>query len=241
LPRSPRWASLGSGMDPRPDLKERARDAVERYLLRHTSPRTILSLLILLAGAAGFGISVGLLRLGLTTMAFRYPVAVIGAYLLLLLLIRLWVACERKHFRGEAAAAELRSAVKRTGGSGTLDDGEPSWTRWLDAVDVFDFADGEGCLVGILIAAVIGFAVVLVAAVAGAPALMAELLVNVLLASMLHRRLQGAALHHWLGTALARTWWMVLIAAALMGLIGACLEMLAPGAVSIGPALKQIF
>ena len=85
-----------------------------------------------------------------------------------------------------------------------------------------------------------GILVTVVVTISGAPALLSEFLVDVLLAAMLHRRLQGAALHHWLGTALARTWWLVVTVAVLMSLIGWCLATLAPGAVSIGPAIRHL-
>jgi hypothetical protein len=57
---------------------------------------------------------------------------------------------------------------------------------------------------------------------------------------VLYRRLRIAAEEHWLGTAIRKTWISALIIAVLLAIAGMCLESLAPGARSIGPAIHRI-
>jgi hypothetical protein len=64
--------------------------------LRDGLPRLLVSFLLILTGAAGFLTSSALLHLGITKMAVRYPLAVLTAYCVFLLLLRLWLATRRK-------------------------------------------------------------------------------------------------------------------------------------------------
>jgi hypothetical protein len=59
-------------------------------------PRLLVSFLLALTGAAGFLVSTVLLHLGVTQMSVRYPLAVLLAYCVFLLLLRLWLALRRK-------------------------------------------------------------------------------------------------------------------------------------------------
>jgi hypothetical protein len=80
----------------RPDERERAIERVRRRLVRGGRPRLLVSFLLALTGAAGFLISTALLRLGVTQMSVRYPLAVLSAYAVFLLLLRLWLALQRR-------------------------------------------------------------------------------------------------------------------------------------------------
>jgi len=75
---------------------------------------------------------------------------------------------------------------------------------------------------------------------AATPALLAEVFVDVFIVSVFYRRLRIAAQEHWLGTALRKTWWLALIGAGLLALLGSILETAAPGSRSIGPAIQKI-
>jgi hypothetical protein len=77
------------------DKRKRAIERVRRHLVRGGSPRLLVSFLLALTGAAGFLISSALLHLGVTLMAVRYPLAVLLAYSVFLLLLRLWLALQR--------------------------------------------------------------------------------------------------------------------------------------------------
>ncbi|HZG51638.1 MAG TPA: hypothetical protein VEZ40_05820 [Pyrinomonadaceae bacterium] len=75
--------------------RKRAIERVRRRLTRDGWPRLLVSFLLALTGLAGFLISTALLHLGLTQMSVRYPLAVISAYCVFLLLLRLWLALRR--------------------------------------------------------------------------------------------------------------------------------------------------
>lgn len=104
---------MGSGREPKravgSDAKRAATDAkravaarqrtverVRRRLLSGGWPRLFVSFLLMLTGASGFLTSYALLHLGLTNMAVRYPLAVLAAYCVFLLLLRLWLSLQRK-------------------------------------------------------------------------------------------------------------------------------------------------
>ena len=78
------------------DDRERAIERVRRHLVRGGRPRLLVGFLLALTGAAGFLISTVLLRLGVTLMSVRYPLAVLSAYAVFLLLLRLWLALQRR-------------------------------------------------------------------------------------------------------------------------------------------------
>lgn len=91
IPQRQRPQSVGAAQDERKRVIERVR----RSLVRDGSPRLLVSFLLALTGASGFLISAVLLRLGVTSMAVRYPLAVLLAYCVFLLLLRFWLALRR--------------------------------------------------------------------------------------------------------------------------------------------------
>jgi FtsH-binding integral membrane protein len=70
-------------------------ERVRRLLLRHGMPRALMSLILAATGAAGFLVSFALLHLGVARMWLRYPIAVLVAYGLFLLLLRVWLHLQR--------------------------------------------------------------------------------------------------------------------------------------------------
>jgi hypothetical protein len=78
------------------DDRKRAIERVRRRLVRGGRPRLLVSFLLVLTGAAGFLVSTALLHLGVTMMSVRYPLAVLSAYSVFLLLLRLWLALQRR-------------------------------------------------------------------------------------------------------------------------------------------------
>jgi hypothetical protein len=75
--------------------RERLIEKVKERLLRHGLPRLEMSILLALTGASGFLTSFLLLKSGVGSMALRYPVAVMVAYGVFLLLLRVWLAIQR--------------------------------------------------------------------------------------------------------------------------------------------------
>ncbi|MEO6054327.1 MAG: hypothetical protein ABIP97_09965, partial [Chthoniobacterales bacterium] len=165
-----------------PRWRERAKQKLEGYFHDQTFPRFTLSLIIMATGIFGFGISYFLLHAGMREMWVRYPIAVVGAYGIFILMLRVWVAFEKRRIDPEELAAlealqqgtDYRPGIENSG----------SLSRkhsWLDFVDLPVDGFGEGCLPLILIGAVIGIALLLFGVVAQAPALLAEVFVDVVL------------------------------------------------------------
>ncbi len=231
------------------DLRNRGRDrlrrALEDYFAKRSFPRQRLALLILITGLVGFLASAATLRLGVTSMAIRYPVAVLVGWSVLLGLIRVWVELEKRRFDPEAE--EFRVALQEDVPSEPAErvrllQNRHSWLDWLDVPDFGSLLDAdEGCLPVVLVMGVFGLVVVLVLAIVGAPALLAEVFLDVFIATVLYRRLKRAVKGNWLATAIRGTWGLTLLTAGLLGVIGWALQAMAPEAVSIGPALRELF
>ncbi|HKY44477.1 MAG TPA: hypothetical protein VJM50_15420 [Pyrinomonadaceae bacterium] len=75
--------------------RERKIESLKRRLERKSYPRLHASLILLLTGLAGFLVSFALLRLGVTAMWLRYPVAILFAYGVFLILLRVWLWLNR--------------------------------------------------------------------------------------------------------------------------------------------------
>lgn len=63
--------------------------------MRRGMPRVLMSLILAATGAAGFLVSFALLHAGVERMWLRYPVAVLVAYGVFLLLLRVWLYLQR--------------------------------------------------------------------------------------------------------------------------------------------------
>jgi len=70
-------------------------ERVRRLLMRRGMPRLLMSLILAATGAAGFLVSFALLHLGVARMWLRYPLAVLAAYGVFLLLLRIWLHLRR--------------------------------------------------------------------------------------------------------------------------------------------------
>ncbi|HWS98752.1 MAG TPA: hypothetical protein VN256_00675 [Pyrinomonadaceae bacterium] len=75
--------------------RERIIRMVKGRLLRRGRPRLLVSLILALTGLAGFLVSYALLHSGMTRMWLRYPLAILFAYCVFLLLLRFWLFLQR--------------------------------------------------------------------------------------------------------------------------------------------------
>ena len=218
--------------------RERTRAALIAHFERASSPRLVLSTIVVITGAAGLLVSHALLVFGEVRMALRYPIAVGIAYLVFLGLVRAWAEIERNRVDPEAIArGDEPSRHYRAGPSNGF-----RWWDFLDAnLDANDFfAADEGCLVGCaltLIGAVIGG--VVISLIASAPALIADVFLDAVLVTLLYKRLKNAARRHWLGTAIKRTWIAAAATALMLSIGGAVIQWHWPRARSIGDLIRE--
>lgn len=101
------------GRAPRPRQATPAARRVERVrrlLLRRALPRVQMSLILAATGAAGFVASFVLLHLGVWRMWVRYPLAVLFAYAVFIVLLRVWLFLHGRESRGDASGMELDAA-----------------------------------------------------------------------------------------------------------------------------------
>lgn len=221
-------------------LRERLQHALQGYFERKSLPRLIITGILIFTGIFGFALSYSLLKMGVIEMWIRYPIAVLVSYGAFLGLLRIWVEVEFSRFRVDdpeiqAAMTDMSRREQKKWIRETSD------TGWLDWLDLPDFGDGEGCLIFILVGVGIGLIAVGVMTVLGAPALVAEVFLDLFVVSLLYRRLQHAGREHWLGTAVGRTWHLALWAAVLMALAGFLLQFLAPETTTLGPAIRTVW
>lgn len=234
---------------------------MRQWLERRRHPRLAVGLIAVLTGAAALATSVLLLRAGVEAMVVRYPVAVMAAWLVCVIL--LWVWLRREHRDGDvpdlsgsgpSSGGETPGGYGggggRFGGGGASSDYAPA-TQETDggaaaevasgAVDLAGGAVGEGCGV------VVVFGLVLAGvALAGwwllsfAPVLAAELVVDASLAAVLYRRLrrdQGP----WLLHAIVRRTRRPFVFVALAGVaVGAWAAVQAPQARTLGELWSQL-
>ncbi|MCW5557219.1 MAG: hypothetical protein KIT22_05220, partial [Verrucomicrobiae bacterium] len=220
---------------------------IERRLLMRRFPRLEMTLLLGFSGMAAALASFLLLQAGLESMALRYPIAVAAGYGAFLLLLRLWLRlqadgpsvlesadggvdlCDAAWYRGGGTHSNV-DLSRPLGESKGLDPG----SGWLD-LD----AEELGLLCIVLLAAAAGVLTCLYL-IWVAPSLLAELLVDGLILSGVHRVIGLRSAVHWLPGVFRRTWFPAVCLMFFVGLSGFALHRLAPDAVSIGPAVAKI-
>lgn len=181
--------------DPR---REQLIQTVQSRLLRHSLPRFQMFILVALTGAAGFLSAYALLRLGVESMALRYPIAVAIAYGVFLLLLRVWLAIQQRGWGTLADAADcldLADLVPHGSGGASPCTGASMPKSGGGKSSGFDFVSLDLDEGGILLLAA---TLVLAMAALGtafwivwmAPALLAEVLVDGLVMVAVYRRLR---------------------------------------------------
>lgn len=243
-------------MDESRKWRSRARAALEGYFKKRSFPRLMLGLILLVTGLVGGAVSYGLLHAGVAPMWLRYPVAVLVAYAVMLALVRLWIEIEQWRFDPDDPV--VREAIRRIEEKDLAAEAERSGPDDTNAETArkkggFDLAhldgwtdlsgcgDVEGCIPLLLVGVVLGLVAVLGITLAGAPVLLAEIFLDAFLIGALYRRLRVPAKENWLATAVRKTWKSALITTVLLGLGGGVLQYLAPGAHSIGQAIRQLW
>ena len=220
---------------------------LRRHLAQRRSPRATLSGIMMATAVTGFCASVGMLKLGLLAMWLRYPLAVLFAWGVFLLLVRLWAERERDAIRVDEELAGLgpndeRVQDERRPVSQHRAHGARSrrWYDWLNPFDLLELVplELEGCLVlggiVILITATVGAVIAVGGLIFQAEALLAEVLLDTVLVSALYHRLRKREQDWWLHGALRHTAWPVLATIASLLILALFFQHYAPDAHSIG-------
>lgn len=223
-----------------------------RHLQQRGWPRLQMALIVALTGAAGF-LASHLLRLaGIDAMWFRYPMAVVLAYGVFLLLMWIWIRWRWDNVldglspdvgggsptpRGSAVESPWSGAGGRSGGGGAS-------ASWNGPASVSSGDAGELPLTGLAedeaglpLLAILGIvalvATVLLASVWvvwSAPVLMAELLVDAAIAGGLYRRMQGMHEQGWWRVRVSHTVWPLIGLLLFFAALGWLAQELVPGA-----------
>lgn len=233
-----------------------------QQLQRGGWPRLQMAAIVLVTAVAGL-LASHLLRVGgIDTMLLRYPLAVLLAYAIFLLLMWAWL-----RWRGDVAADAVIPDAGAVGGSPKPGAG-PDWfgsggrsggggasASWGEAAGsstsssasdgaVLDLADGEA---GLPILALLGVVTVVAAALVAAswviwsaPILMAELLVDAAIAGGLYRRMQGMQAQGWWRLCLAHTFWPLLGVLLFFAALGWVAQEIAPHANTLMDVLQTL-
>jgi len=204
-------------------------------LLRLGFPRLRMLLLVLLTGGSGMLASWLMLRAGLASMPLRYPAALLVAYAVFLLLVRLFAEhgpAENFDVPGNTSNTNTEGArldFGSTGSTRSARSGSGSSGSWLDGA----LAD-DGVLPLLLLLVVLVVACASLWVVFSAPTLFAELAIDGALSATLYWRLRGIETRHWLDTAVRHTIVPFLVTAAAIIAFALVAQHLRPQAHSIG-------
>jgi hypothetical protein len=248
--------------------REHTIELVKHTLLRRGMPRLLVSLILMLTGLAGFFVSFSLLHIGVTWMWLRYPLAILLAYCVFLLLLRLWLSFQRSENQsldigldlsgvdfGHSDPAGYAEGFKFTGTGGDAGGGGAggSWSQSISSssslrsnvsstsggIDLNLDLDEAWWLILALIA-ILGGLIATLYVVYIAPALLAEILIDGVLLTGLYKKLKGIEQRYWLWTAVRKTLLPALIAALFFSVAGYAMQKAAPQARSVGEVWKSV-
>jgi hypothetical protein len=203
-----------------------------RILVKYSQPRFHMFLIMLLTASVGAGTSFVLLKEGLTWMWLRYPIAAIIAYLFFLTLLRLWVQYKFSDLNllPETGIVEQESGARAK---------QSIWGKI--PIDLFDLAWGiDDFPVVIFVIAILAVIIVIFGIIIAAPILMSEVLVDGLLVAGLWHRFNRYGEESSLGGAVRATILPATIVILCLGIIGFFLQIIEPGADSIGDVFRGV-
>ena len=229
--------------------RERRIEMIRRRLLRESMPRFQMSLILLFTGLSGFLVSFSLLHLQVFRMWARYPIAILIAYCVFLLLLRVWLWVHVRQLKVDLdpSGLDFISADYPGSGDSSYSGGRGGSSEVSSNSTALDFLGldldldlGEGCLIVVALIALIGGLVASLYVVYIAPALLAEILIDGVLLVGLYRRVKQIEQRHWLRAAVRRTLLPALLCAMCFALAGYAMQKAVPDAHSIGDVWKHI-
>lgn len=240
-----------------PDSRSALLARLKRRIESESWPRLQMTAIVALTAGAGLAASFALLQAGIDSMALRYPLALVCAYLFFLSLLWVWLRTrDRNHGDppdlSECVSGDFSAATPFCGeggqfggggASGSFDgtpgpalvepDVLPSVVRQAgSAVDADELA-----IPLVVLALLLGMALASIYIVYLAPVLFAELLLDGVLACSLYRHLRADDRPHWLATACRRTVVPFALTALFLCLTGFALTACAPEARTVGEAI----
>lgn len=238
-------------------------DRLYAELQGDAAPRLEMSAIVVGAGLIAFASSAALLALGMSSMAVRYPLAVLVGWSAFLALVWAWVGHHRRRMErrlrsmetieplpdpsfasaspgGDDPVTEGGGAFGGGGASGYWDAAGPLDTPPATIVEskagALDVDADDGFVLVVAAAAVIGVAYVVYVA----PALLAELLLDTLLVSGLYRTLRRTEPRWWLATAVRRTSLPAVAVGVSAAVAGWAMQAIEPGASTIGALVRAL-
>lgn len=245
-----------------PQSREKKIEFIKKRLLRDGLPRVQISLILALTALSGFLASFAMLHAGISSMTFRYPVAIAAAYCVFLLLLRIWLWLQKNSLDADLTGLDFPASHGYGGGAkqafnfggGGDFAGGGGGVEWTENASVSGSAGGDSLLdnvdfdldsegIGLLILAVVAVIGAVLAAfyvVYIAPLLLAEILVDGVLVAGLYNRVKGIERQYWLKTAIKRTIIPAVLAVIFFAVAGYALHALAPETHSIGEVWQII-
>jgi hypothetical protein len=230
-------------------------------------PRLQIMIILGLTGVATFLTSAVLLRLGVTQMVVRYPVAIAAAYGVFIMLIGFWLWLQRNDTDMLDVAGEVLDhtdwvgdgRVSSTGGSvnlagmsappvsgdsvnlsGMSTPPVPSGSGGGPSFDIvgIDVDLDDAIWVVLAIVVLIAGLLAILYIVYIAPILLTEVLVDGLLAAGLYKTVKGVEGRYWMTTVLRKTAIPAILALIFFSIAGFCVQKIEPKASSIGDAWR---
>jgi hypothetical protein len=212
-----------------------------------------MSLILLLTGLAGFLASVTLLRLDISQMWIRHPMAVLIAYGVFLMLLRFWLWANGRKSKSDPADIDLEvpcdlideavTSPQSLHYSGSEDLCTGGANATADSFSSgFDFdLDFDG-LVFLVIVLLLLIAVFIPAlyVIYIAPVFLAEILIDGVLLVGLYKRVRKVEHPHWLRAAVRTTAIPALSVAVLFSIVGFAMQKAVPAAHSIGDVWRSL-
>ena len=229
--------------------RERRIESLKRRLMRKSYPRLHASLILLLTGLAGFLVSFVLLRIGLSAMWLRYPIAILFAYGVFLILLRVWLALSRSGDWDVDVEDIVETAIEVQSNDSTTDVSTFTSTQTVSTFTPkpsssstgfsFDLDLDDAWWILLVVVVLLGAAIAALYVVYIAPVLLAEILLDGVLMAGLYKRVKTIDHQHWLRAALSRTAIPAILIVVFFAIAGFAMQRAVPEARSIGEVWRS--
>ncbi len=228
-------------LDPAASKREQLLRRLRRYFSKERTPRFVMFMILGLTAGTGFLCSRWMLGNGLTNMGVRYLLCTLLAWGVFIVVTRVWVAVEQRFVPTPESLEQMEGG-----------EDEPEDNSWSQAGEVakapFKLGDAEGCFHGfdvawILLAVIAVLALAtgiffgVITLVATAPALLAEAVLDVLVAGAFARHLRLHDTQWWAFGIIRRTWKIAIPLAVTLCVAGLALQAWKPWIRSLGELL----